>query len=77
MPVHARGCEVVSSPQCAMAWGDTQSNAALLAGGFQADITLLKLRFYGHSSFHSQRWFYFAALLLVDTAQHFYALEEI
>lgn len=37
----------------------------------------LKRHLYCHGSFHSQRWFYFATLFLVDTAQVFYALEKI
>lgn len=65
-------------------WGDAKCfPACSVRGGpkavqlCQQEILRLKLHFCCHGSFRSPRWFYFATLLLADTAQLFYALEKI
>lgn len=44
---------------------------------FWQEFLGLRLHFYWHGSFHSQRWCYFVTLFLADTAQLFYALKKI
>lgn len=75
-------CVRSAQPITCLYWGmQTASQSAVRWKGGPQVIQIrwqeLKLRFYGHGSFHSQRWFYFATLLLVDTALLFYALEKI
>lgn len=73
-----------AQPTACLCWGVQSASPSAVCWGAPRVIQLcwqellrLKLHFYCHSSFHSQRWFCFATLLLSDTAQLFYAPEKI